>query len=167
MKTCRTNNVRLCLTLALVVTPWITTAENAESELSDAQASPAREQERGRASPPAERPRLDGRNAAPASGRPKSDDMQRRGSAAMGGKGFRMPDFSEFDRDANGVVDREEFSAAREARIEERIREERRLRNQNDAPAFGDIDSNGDGLLSPEEFLRHQEQNRRRWERPT
>jgi Ca2+-binding EF-hand superfamily protein len=85
---------------------------------------------------------------------------KRRGHGGGGGQGMRpgssKPSFEDFDLDGDGSIAEEEFYAARNSRIQERVLEGRRMKNLRNAPAFGDLDTDGDGSLSREEFAAHQ-----------
>jgi hypothetical protein len=63
--------------------------------------------------------------------------------------------FSGFDRDGSGYVSPQEYEAARAQRMQQRAEQQRRFRNMDARPGFGDIDSNGDGRLSREEVEAH------------
>jgi Ca2+-binding EF-hand superfamily protein len=73
-----------------------------------------------------------------------------------------MPAFSEFDLNADGLLQRQEFEQARAQRIRERAEQGYRMRNLQNAPAFSSIDGNGDGVVSPQEFAAAQAQHRQR-----
>ncbi len=71
--------------------------------------------------------------------------------------------FAQMDRDANGVVSREEFQWARDARRQQRAGQGRMMRMQSAAPDFADLDLDQDGRLDPAEWQHHME---RRMPRP-
>ena len=64
--------------------------------------------------------------------------------------------FAEVDTDGDGRVSAAEFYAARNARIGERAKAGYAMRNLGNAPAFEQLDGDGDGYLSELELLRGQ-----------
>jgi len=64
--------------------------------------------------------------------------------------------FTEFDIDADGVITEEEFYTVRNNRIKERMDQGYRMRNLPNAPTFADLDADGDGEISAEEYAAHQ-----------
>lgn len=73
-------------------------------------------------------------------------------------KGQQMPSYAELDANADNAVTSEEFYAFRAKRMSERAAEGRKLKNARNAPAFEDLDLDGDGNLSADEFSKHQAQ---------
>lgn len=72
------------------------------------------------------------------------------------GKDHKMPTFSEFDLNGDGVIVAKEFYQARSQRMAERAAAGGKMKHAADAPSFEDIDTNDDGDVSPEEFSAHQ-----------
>lgn len=94
----------------------------------------------------------------PAGGGQRSGPMPGRAGMPRGD----MPAFADFDRDANGMLTEQEFNDARAARIKERAEEGRMMRGMASAKAFGDLDTNRDGSVSPDEFAAHQAAQRQK-----
>jgi Ca2+-binding EF-hand superfamily protein len=67
--------------------------------------------------------------------------------------------FEAFDVDGNGVVSEQEFYSVRAERMAARAAEGRALKNAANAPQFSEIDTNGDGSLSPEELAAGQQKH--------
>jgi Ca2+-binding EF-hand superfamily protein len=89
--------------------------------------------------------------------------------AGMGrgmGPGGRMPAFEEFDLDANGYLEEQEFEEARARRISERASQGYPMRNLGNAPPFSAIDSDGNGRVSPQELREYQVRHRRQMMQP-
>mgnify|MGYP001827098344 CR=1 FL=1 len=78
------------------------------------------------------------------------------GPGMQGGRGRGMggspPSFSEFDLNGDGAIDEQEFIEARTKRIAERMKEGRKMRALTTAHTVSDMDADGDGRLTPEEF---------------
>lgn len=66
--------------------------------------------------------------------------------------------FEVCDANADGYVDEQEFNRVRSERVRQRSAEGRQMLNMSNAPKFADIDSDGDGRLSPQEHQSHQRQ---------
>jgi hypothetical protein len=66
------------------------------------------------------------------------------------------PTFAEFDQNNDGRIDEREFNEARGKRMTERAKQGGQLRNAAKAPRFSQVDSDGDGAISPQEWARHQ-----------
>ncbi len=84
------------------------------------------------------------------------------GAVAFPALAAEIPDrgpipFEAFDIDGNGAVSEEEFYTTRGKRMAARAEEGRPMRNAANAPQFSDIDTNGDGSLSPEEVMAGQQ----------
>jgi hypothetical protein len=56
------------------------------------------------------------------------------------------------DKDENGTVSQAEYEAGRKAHMENRARVGRPIRNPDAGPKFSDIDANGDGEATLDEF---------------
>ena len=69
-----------------------------------------------------------------------------------------MPRYSEVDANEDGAVSSEEFYAFRGKRMAERAEAGGKMKNAKNAPAFEDLDLDGDGNLSADEFAEHQAQ---------
>ena len=65
--------------------------------------------------------------------------------------------FSTFDGDADGYIDEQEFNRVHNARVQQRAEEGRPMRNMSRAPQFADIDTDGDGRVSPQEHQAHHQ----------
>ena len=68
----------------------------------------------------------------------------------------KMPAFSDFDRDGDGVIIETEFNEGHAKRMSEMAAEGRQMKHVGDAPGFSGIDTNGDGGISEQEFSDHQ-----------
>jgi hypothetical protein len=68
------------------------------------------------------------------------------------GMGRNMPTFGEFDLDKNGYLHKEEFIEARTKRITQRAKEGYMMRGLSNMMEFEDIDKDGDGKITPDEF---------------
>ena len=84
------------------------------------------------------------------------------GTVAFPALAVEIPDrgpipFEAFDSDGSGAISEQEFYAAHGKRMATRAEEGRPMRNAASAPLFSDIDSNGDGSLSPEELMAGQQ----------
>lgn len=66
------------------------------------------------------------------------------------------PQFSDFDKDGNGLISPAEFAKARAERIQENAEQNKRMRMLKNAPSFEQVDLNSDGVVDAEEFARHQ-----------
>ena len=66
--------------------------------------------------------------------------------------GQRGMSFSLMDSNADGLVTEQEFNQARASFMAGRAAEGRRMRNAAYAPGFVQFDSNGDGMLDPQEL---------------
>lgn len=66
------------------------------------------------------------------------------------------PAFSEFDKDADGLVSESEFNETRAARHAKMAEEGRPMRGLETAPSFADLDSDGDGMLNEAELAAGQ-----------
>ena len=64
--------------------------------------------------------------------------------------------FDQFDTDGSGFVSEEEFNTTRGQRMAAKAAEGKQMRGASSAPAFVDIDVDGDGLLSPQELAAAQ-----------
>ena len=95
--------------------------------------------------------------------------QQKRRAMRMGGqgRGRSMPTFADFDTNGDGRLLEQEFYEARNRRIGERARQGYQMRNLGRAPSFQELDADGNGEVTPEEFAahqaRHRQQNMRRW----
>jgi hypothetical protein len=63
------------------------------------------------------------------------------------------PPIQMFDKDGNGTVSEEEFNQGRAERMAERAKSGRQMRNAGKGPQFSDIDVNGDGEATMDEFI--------------
>lgn len=79
---------------------------------------------------------------------------------AKEGSGHGPAPFSVFDMDENGFVSEEEFNSVRQQRMAARASEGKKMRCAKYAPSFADLDTDGDGQLSPEELTAGQKQHR-------
>ncbi len=68
------------------------------------------------------------------------------------GMAGNMPTFEEFDLDKNGYLHKEEFIEARTMRITARAKEGRMMRGLSNMMEFEDLDKDGDGKVTPDEF---------------
>lgn len=64
--------------------------------------------------------------------------------------------FSEYDKDGDGRVSKEEFYAVRSERMAERASAGGRMRNAQNAPLFEEFDTDKDGYLTEEELQQGQ-----------
>ncbi|SFV89630.1 hypothetical protein MNB_SV-4-196 [hydrothermal vent metagenome] len=62
------------------------------------------------------------------------------------------PSYADFDLNHDGKVTQKEFYDAQAARMTQRAKEGRPMKNAANAPTFKTIDSNGDGVISESEF---------------
>ncbi|MDD2790988.1 MAG: EF-hand domain-containing protein [Sulfurimonas sp.] len=81
-------------------------------------------------------------------------------SVLLAGMNSGPASFSDFDTDANGKVNQEEFEAAQQKRMSAKAESGKMMKNAQNAPAFSDIDLNGDGSFDAGEFAEHQMQQR-------
>lgn len=72
------------------------------------------------------------------------------------GMGRNMPTFESFDLNNDGHLTESEMKEAREKRIQEKKEEGRMLKNSKDFCEFSEIDSDGDGKVSKDEFKAYQ-----------
>lgn len=70
----------------------------------------------------------------------------------MMGPGWQMPAFSDFDRDHDGSLTRDEFYDARADRMRERAQQGYPMRGAATAPSFESVDTDGDGAITPSEL---------------
>lgn len=78
-------------------------------------------------------------------------------SAQAGEKGGHGPaPFSVFDMDENGFISEEEFYSVREQRMAAKASEGKKMRCAASAPAFADLDTDGDGQLDADELTAGQ-----------
>ena len=75
-------------------------------------------------------------------------------------KGHNAPTFAEVDANADGYIVAEELYQMHGKRMAARVAEGRKLKNAGKGPNFEQIDLDGDGKLTPEEFAAHQAQCR-------
>jgi len=68
--------------------------------------------------------------------------------------------FDGFDRNGDGVITSDEFSAVRSERMAARAEQGMPMRGVANAPAFADFDQDGDGQIAPQEFRDFQQQRR-------
>jgi hypothetical protein len=101
--------------------------------------------------------------------------MQNRPGRGMGagmgpgmgrGMGRNMPTFAEFDLNRDGSLTEKEFYEARANRIKERSEQGYQMRNLSNAPVFGAIDLDGNGLVDPQEFAMAQARHRQQMMQP-
>ena len=78
------------------------------------------------------------------------------GAHAKEGSGHGPAPFSDFDMDGNGFVSEAEFYSVREQRMAARASEGKKMRCAQYAPSFADLDTDGDGQLSPDELTAGQ-----------
>lgn len=78
---------------------------------------------------------------------------------AQAGDGHRHdpPPFSVFDMDESGFVSESEFDSVRAQRMAARASEGRKMHCAASAPAFSELDTDGDGQLSQEELIAGQQ----------
>lgn len=65
--------------------------------------------------------------------------------------------FAIYDVDGNGTINKAEFDALKEKKMNQKAEEGKLLRNAGMSPTFEDIDVNKDGNISKEELRIHQE----------
>ena len=70
------------------------------------------------------------------------------------------PPFSVFDMDQNGSISEAEFYSVREQHMAAKASEGKKMKCMASAPSFADLDTNGDGQLSPEELSAGQKAHR-------
>jgi len=75
------------------------------------------------------------------------------GGAGMKGK---MPAFSDFDLDGDGVMTEQEFNEGHAKRMTEMAEQGREMKGAESCPGFAGIDTDKDGGISEEEFAAHQ-----------
>jgi len=80
----------------------------------------------------------------------------RQGKGAPGGMGRNRPSYSDFDLNQDGVVEEHEFIEARNQRISERASQGYAMRGLSNARPFSELDTDGDGKLSQQEFAAAQ-----------
>ena len=68
-----------------------------------------------------------------------------------------MHSYADIDADGDGKVNAEQYYAFRAARMAERAKAGRKMKNAGNKPTFEDLDLDGDGNFSAEEFAVHQE----------
>ena len=68
----------------------------------------------------------------------------------------QCPTYADIDANADEAITSEEFYAFRAQRMAARAEEGRKMKNAKNAPAFEDLDLDGDGNLSADEFAEHQ-----------
>lgn len=68
----------------------------------------------------------------------------------------KMPAFSDFDLDGDGVIIESEFNEAHAKKMSEMAAQGRQMKHAGDAPGFSGIDTDGDGGISEQEFSDHQ-----------
>ena len=74
------------------------------------------------------------------------------GAQAEGRSAHGPVPFAEFDKDANGLVSEQEFTATRERRMAEMAAQGKPMHGMESAPSFTDVDTDGDGQLNPDEL---------------
>ena len=67
----------------------------------------------------------------------------------------QCPTYADLDANADNAVTAEELYAFRGKRMAERAEAGRKLKNAKKAPSFEDLDLDGDGNLSADEFAKH------------
>lgn len=80
------------------------------------------------------------------------------GNKGMHGKHHQCPSYSEIDGNADDAVTPDEFYAFRAERMAARAEAGGKMKNAKNAPAFEDLDLDGDGVMSAEEFAEHHSQ---------
>ena len=80
------------------------------------------------------------------------------GKHAGDGKGMKgkMPSFSDFDLNGDGVISEAEFNEGHAKRMSEMAAQGHQMKHAGDAPGFSGIDSNENGEISKDEFATHQ-----------
>ncbi len=77
-----------------------------------------------------------------------------------GGPGGNMPTFAEFDLNGDGVLLADEFNQAHAQRISERAQQGYPMRGLSNMLQFPDMDGDGNGQVTPEEFTAAQVRHR-------
>lgn len=68
----------------------------------------------------------------------------------------QCPAYADIDANADNAVSAEELYAFRAKRMAERVEAGGKMKNAKNAPSFEDLDLDGDGNLSADEFAEHQ-----------
>jgi len=71
-------------------------------------------------------------------------------------QGYNMPSFSYFDINVDGKISQAELEEGRANRMNKNAQDGKMLRNAKNAASFSDIDTNGNGYISKDEFEAHQ-----------
>ncbi len=79
-----------------------------------------------------------------------------RGMGRGAGMGRDMPTFSNFDLNSDGVLVEDEFIEARGRRVSERAKQGYQMRGLSNMQQFSDIDGDGNGKVTPDEFAAGQ-----------
>ena len=80
------------------------------------------------------------------------------GHKGMHGKHHTCPAYADIDANTDDAVTSEEFYAFRAARMAERAEAGGKMKNAENAPTFEDLDLDGDGTMSADEFAEHKAQ---------